>query len=163
MDRYMWTTQQSCANAVLDGHGDNVELPLRLAKREILDHFGGNIRLPKRTFVAISHAEAALTGTVFCLLRKGFWADTGSQGLFISHQSGARVSSRRRTPLLPALQFFRSEGFEEFATNMNSGLQGAGLAIATRLSDWDELNYRLLPAGYHDFLASVSFLDEAGS
>jgi hypothetical protein len=46
---------------------------------------------------------------------------------------------------------------------MNSALQGAGLAIATRLSDWDELNYRLLPAGYHDFLASVSFLDEAGS
>ena len=144
----MWTTKQSCANAVLDGHGDNVELLLRLAKREILDHFGGNIRLPKRTFVAISHAEAALTGTVFCLLRKGFWADTGSQALSI---------------LLPALQFFRSEGFEEFATNMNSALQGAGLAIATRLSDWDELNYRLLPAGYHDFLASVSFLDEAGS
>jgi len=73
------------------------------------------------------------------------------------------VSSRRRTPLLPAFQFFRSEGFEEFATNMTFALQGAGLAIAARLSDWDELNYRLLPAGYHDFLASVSFLDEAGS
>jgi hypothetical protein len=93
--RNMWTTKQSCANAVLDGHGDNVELLLRLAKREILDHFGGNIRLPKRTFVAISHAEAALTGTVFCLLRKGFWADTGSQALSISHQSGAWVSTRR--------------------------------------------------------------------
>ncbi len=41
----MWITKQSCANAVLDGHGDNVELLLRLAKREILDHFGGNIEL----------------------------------------------------------------------------------------------------------------------
>lgn len=45
---------------------------------------------------------------------------------------------------------------------MNFALQGAGLAIATCLSDWDELNYRLLPAGYNDFFASAGFLDEAG-
>src|ERR1035438_146047 len=94
--------------------------------------------LPKRTFVAISHAEAALTQTVFCLLRKRFWADTGSEGLFISHQSRACVSSRRRMPLLPTFQFFRREAFEEFGTNMNFALQGAGLAIATGLSDLDE-------------------------
>jgi len=45
---------------------------------------------------------------------------------------------------------------------MNFALQGAGLAIATRLSDWNEPNYRLLPAGYNDFFASAGFLDEAG-
>jgi hypothetical protein len=45
---------------------------------------------------------------------------------------------------------------------MNFALQGAGLAIAARLSDGDELNYRLLPTGDNDFFASASFLDEAG-
>jgi hypothetical protein len=45
---------------------------------------------------------------------------------------------------------------------MNFALQGAGLAIATRMSDGGELNYRLLPTGYNDFFASASFLDEAG-
>ena len=45
---------------------------------------------------------------------------------------------------------------------MNFALRGGGLAIATRLSDGDELNYRLLPTGYNDFFASASLLDEAG-
>src|ERR1700722_3575997 len=118
--------------------------------------------LPKRTFVAISHAEAALTESVFCLLRKRLWADTGSKGVFVNHQSRAWVSSRRRTPLLPAFQFIRREGFEEFGTNMNFALQGAGLAIATCLSDGDEPNYRLLPTSDNHFFASAGFLDEAG-
>jgi hypothetical protein len=126
---FMWTWKRSCANAVLDGYGDNVELLSCQVKHEILDHLGGNIEL----------TQANLRGHF------------------------PRRSSRRRTPLLhPALQFFRREGFEEFGTNMNFALQGAGLAIATRLSDGDELNYRLIPAGYDDFFASASFLDEAG-
>lgn len=45
---------------------------------------------------------------------------------------------------------------------MNFALQGAGLAIARRRSDGDELNCRLLPTGYSNFFASASFLDEAG-
>gem|GEM_PF-6665092 len=37
----MWTRTQSCANAVLDGHGDNVELISCQVKHEILEHAGG--------------------------------------------------------------------------------------------------------------------------
>ena len=59
-------------------------------------------------------------------------------------------------------EFFRREGFEEFGTNMNFAPQGAGLAIATRLSDGDDLNHQLLPTGHNDFFGSASFLDEAG-
>src|ERR1700721_1593092 len=42
---FMRTWKQSCANAVLDGHGDHVELLSCQVKHEILDDFGGNIEL----------------------------------------------------------------------------------------------------------------------
>ena len=113
--------------------------------------------------MAISHAEAALTETVFWLLRKRFWVDTGSERALLSAtkaEHACPVGDARHYS--GAFQFFPREGFEGFGTNMNFALQGGGLAITTRLSDGDELNYRLLPPGYNDFFPSASFLDEAG-
>ena len=51
--------------------------------------------LPRRTLVAISHAEAALTTIVFCFSSINRRTESGSEELSVIHQIRAWVSSER--------------------------------------------------------------------
>ena len=97
---------------------------------------GTSARPERRYFVAISHADAALTRTSLSSSAIARRAVSTSRGLPASHHRNACVSSRIRTVLstLPQLQFLLRQRLEEGVGDLDLSLHGAEATFAPGLA-----------------------------
>src|SRR5437660_659269 len=116
--------------------------------------------LPSRTFVAISHADAALTRISLLPSEISRRARGLNEGEALKHHRSVCVSRRKRMASFPAIELFRREWFEEFGADHEFAFQQTEFPPALAATDGNESNYRIFTARDYDFLAHTCFLNQ---
>ena len=116
---------------------------------------------PRRTLVAISQAEAALTNTSVSKEERMDRAFLESFASSMAHQIRACVSMRTRRPLFPCGQFFGRQRLEERGAEFKFSLEYAELPLFRWRLNRNQAHYRLLPPGNHDLFTAFGLCDKA--